>query len=126
VTVFHTVEAGETPSAALHFLTRLARDSGKKGNKRVNCLYCEELVTIAEVEGNMALPINAQRDWLHRECLVRSVAGSVTHIRGECVRQGGTLDCHACEEGLTTRQAAINSFNEIRRRDSWLLSCNPN
>jgi len=57
--------------------------------------------------------VNGGSALMHRECLVRMVAGSVTHIRGECTRRGGHLQCLACEEGLTKREAARRSFRAL-------------
>jgi len=82
------------------------------------CPYCEEIVTADERARNMAVPVNGGLGFMHRECLVRSVAGSVTHIRGECTRQGGEKDCHECEEGLTVREAARASYREVIRRQA--------
>lgn len=74
------------------------------------CLHCEELVTADEIKIGNASPLNGGRDLMHRECLVRTVAGSVTHIRRQCRYYGGAKDCHECENGLTKRDAAIASL----------------
>lgn len=88
----------------------------KWAEKWGNCQYCEEPITVAELLGNMAGPVNSWTEGLHRECLLRMVAGTVTHVRGEGVSQGGTEDCLACEEGISKREGARATFAEVRRR----------
>ncbi len=82
----------------------------------MTCCYCEEPITDDEIRigGTVSITTNSGRDRMHRECLVRSVAGSVTHIRGDCWRSGGTQDCHACEYGMSRRDAARASFRLIQ------------
>lgn len=63
-------------------------------------------MTAREMLTGDAQPVNAGTAWVHRECLLRAVMGSVTHIRRECEYYGGTKDCHACEQGMTKREAA--------------------
>jgi len=89
------------------------------------CLWCGELVLPGEygqiiqyVEGRQVERVEGRR--VHRECLLRMTLGSATHVRGECARQGGALECHACEEGMTLREAARASqaaFDEKLERD---------
>lgn len=79
------------------------------------CLHCREVITNDEMVA--AVHVNDHRDSLHRECMLRMVSGSVTHIRGECTAQGGDLDCHQCEEGMTPREAARAAWREYQLRD---------
>jgi len=89
------------------------------------CPNCEELVTAEEIAADMAVPITVigfrtgiegEPGLVHRECLVRSVLGSVTHLRGRCTEQGGPEDCHACENGLTRREAARQTYEFMLKR----------
>jgi hypothetical protein len=89
------------------------------------CLHCEETITAAEFIKGMVVGVNTGSDLMHRECLLRGVVGSVTHIRGECKQQGGSKDCHECEVGLTKREAAIASWREFQKKQRLDL-CNPN
>jgi hypothetical protein len=58
------------------------------------CIYCPD--TIAE--GDQGLIYGAHTDKgghlapAHRECVVRSVLGSVQHLQGRCICFGGTVD----------------------------------
>lgn len=85
------------------------------------CLHCDEEVTAAEIQSGYAVEVNGGQDLMHRECLVRLSAGSAVHVREECEYYGGSKICHACEEGLTKREAARASFVAVRLRD-----CSPN
>jgi len=90
------------------------------------CVHCEEPVTGEEIAAGMTIPITmigfrtgveGKPGLIHRECMIRSVLGSVTHLRGRCREQGGDEDCHACEEGLTKREAARATYEFMLKRE---------
>ena len=74
----------------------------------MNCLHCKEVIA----PGEKSVPVNNGKEAMHVECIFRSVAGSVTHVRRECAAFGGRKDCHASEEGLTKREAARAAYRE--------------
>lgn len=47
----------------------------------MNCLHCAEPI----LPGETSVPSNAGREWMHKECLFRSAAGSATHVARRCV-----------------------------------------
>ena len=63
------------------------------------CLHCEEVIVQGE-EGEIMLDGRP----IHRECLVRSVMGSVGHQKKTCSCYGGS---EGDPPGLTKREAAI-------------------
>lgn len=50
----------------------------------------------------------------HQECFLRSIIGSVGHIRRECSCWGGDMED---PEGMTKREAAIAAVEEYRKQD---------
>jgi hypothetical protein len=69
----------------------------------MNCLHCEE-----EIEpGADVVPVNSGADVMHRECMVRAVAGSADHLRRGPHPVGSCLDD---DPNLTKREAAIAAY----------------
>jgi hypothetical protein len=66
------------------------------------CLYCHETIE----DGDQGVWVNDGADALHRECLVRMIAGSVGHQKGRCFCFGGEEED---PPGLTKREAAIEA-----------------
>lgn len=81
------------------------------------CLHCGE--PIAENDSGTIMAYigeeGARPAATHRECEIRSVAGSVGHQRGLCSCNGGpgTMDD---PPGMTKREAAIAAEREFQRR----------
>jgi hypothetical protein len=76
----------------------------------VNCPYCSEPLLPDEPVTDFA------RQWHHRECAVRQIAGSAAHQLGECSCYGGTRED---PPQMTLRQAAqlaYDTFLVLRKR----------
>jgi hypothetical protein len=82
----------------------------------MKCLHCKEVIE----PGEKSVPVNEGKEAMHPECIFRSVAGSVTHIRRECAAFGGKKDCHAAEQGLSKRQAARAAYREYIQQQAVL------
>jgi len=82
----------------------------------MTCLHCKEEIA----PGTKSIPVNNGKEAMHPECIFRSVAGSATHVRRECAFFGGTKDCHACEEGMTKREAARAAYREYATQQAAL------
>lgn len=72
------------------------------------CVWCEEPVLADEQHPMYGQP-------MHQECGVRSVAGSVGHIHGECSCFGGTEED---PKGMTRREAAKAALEAFMVRNS--------
>jgi hypothetical protein len=67
----------------------------------VICEYCHEEIRDGELS-----PVFPAR--LHRECLIRKIAGSAAHQRGECSCSGGD---RADPPGMSVREAAVLAYD---------------
>lgn len=81
--------------------------SGQRLDAGRLCLHCEE-----PLEGP-CFELNGGRDYMHRECMIRGVSGSVGHQMGEC-SCFGKVD--TSEDGLTKREAARKAALLIAKR----------
>jgi len=63
------------------------------------CLFCDEPVT----PGDLAVPINDGTTLVHRECMLRTVLGSVAHQKHRCSCYGGD---EGDDPALTPRENA--------------------
>ena len=68
------------------------------------CFWCKEEVLPGE---ESPLPLNGRRGEAHRECMVRSIAGSVGHQAGRCSCFGGEEED---PPGMTVREAARAAY----------------
>ncbi len=76
------------------------------------CFRCREPVLPGEeaAQGiNEYTPDGVIKHTWHEECAIRSVVGSVGHLRGQCSCRGGTEED---PPGLTVRQAARAAMAE--------------
>lgn len=79
------------------------------------CLHCEE-----EIEpGTDVVPINSGADVMHRECMVRAVAGSADHLRRGPHPNGS---CLPDDPRLTKREAALAAYRAFVERGQQLVS----
>lgn len=82
------------------------------------CLHCEEDITADEMPTALTtfyLSLEGPTErWLHYECNMRSIVGSVGHQRGLCSCRGGpgTMDD---PPGMSKRQAACAAVYEWRK-----------
>jgi hypothetical protein len=68
----------------------------------MHCVYCGELMTVAEVARAVISTLPwGEVCWTHQACAVRQVVGSVAHQQRRCQCYGGTDDD---DEGLTKLQ----------------------
>ena len=67
--------------------------------KMTKCLHCAEEIKPFEV-----LPDN---EGFHRECLIRSIVGSVAHQKGKCSCNGGNGED---DKNLSVRENARNAL----------------
>ena len=63
------------------------------------CLHCKEVIR----EFEQRRPLNGGREWMHLQCLIRNIMGSVGHQKGECSCYGKV---DTSEDGLSLRDAA--------------------
>lgn len=81
--------------------------SGQRLDAGRLCLHCQE-----PLEGP-CFELNAGAEYMHRECMIRGVSGSVGHQMGQC-------SCHGMEDtseiGLSKREAARRAALYISRR----------
>lgn len=85
------------------------------------CGHCDELVLVDEPL--QPVPVNGGSEFMHRECLMRSVAGSVGHQMRTCSCYGGIGNGDPI--GVSVRDAAIKAFwyyMHNRRRVSVLIA----
>ena len=88
------------------------------------CVYCDEDIKPEERLEKMPLLV------AHRECVVRSIFGSIAHIRKQCSCFGGTSTDEDLLPGLTKRQQARLAYEEFCKnppqptepRERWLMS----
>jgi hypothetical protein len=73
------------------------------------CQYCGEEIAAA---GEPFAVVNEGAAWLHRECMVRMIVGSVGHQRRTCSCFGGAEED---PEGVTRREAARAAEKEFQR-----------
>ncbi len=76
------------------------------------CIWCDEEFSASD--SGFAMPLittkkGQQLAYYHRECLIRSIMGSVGHQRHQCRCYGGKTDD---PEGMTPRQAARAAYVE--------------
>ena len=74
------------------------------------CPYCDEPIT----PNDISLPINNSAVFVHRECLIRQVGGSVNHQekRCSCYVEGAGDG----EEGLSKRESARKATDLYEQR----------
>jgi hypothetical protein len=81
------------------------------------CAWCEEV--FEEGDSGLLIPsvgedLKATLSSYHRECFLRSIVGSVGHIKGECPCCGGES---GDPPGMTMREAAKAAVEEWERRN---------
>lgn len=74
------------------------------------CFWCKEEVLPGE---ESPIPLNGHRGNAHRECMVRSVAGSVGHQSGRCSCYGGEEED---PPGMTLREASRAAYDMFTGR----------
>lgn len=81
------------------------------------CFHCKEPVLPGEEAPQNVRSFNADGtvrvDEWHRECALRSIIGSVGHLRGTCSCNGGAEDD---PPGMSRREAARAAVAEWERR----------
>lgn len=81
-----------------------------------DCFRCGEPVLPGEEAQQPVYVMSGHRsamaEW-HRECAIRSVVGSLGHLRGTCSCFGGTVED---PPGMTKRQAARAAMAEWKRQ----------
>lgn len=81
------------------------------------CLWCTE--AIAATDRGVTMPYLSETGavvvYIHIECHVRSVVGSIGHLRGECSCYGGTAED---PPGVSRRQAALEAA-VLAELESW-------
>jgi hypothetical protein len=79
----------------------------------VICARCTEAI----LEGEERMPFNAGLVWMHRNCGLRGIIGSIAHLQGRCscFVPGSTA---GDPEGMTLRQAADAAVEEWKRLES--------
>jgi hypothetical protein len=73
------------------------------------CVWCKEVILPEERIENMPLVQT------HRECVIRSIFGSIAHIRHECSCYGGNKTDEDLLPGLTRREHARLAFVEFSK-----------
>lgn len=68
----------------------------------LTCAHCHETI----LEHEPAVPLNAGALWMHQECIMRGIVGSVGHQTRNCGCYGRYDDS---EDGLSLREAAIRA-----------------
>jgi hypothetical protein len=78
----------------------------------MTCIYCNEPI----LPGEVYQPFNGGRDAMHRECAIRSIAGSVGHQNRTCYCFGGqgTGDNETKTVRENAKLAAV-LFDELNR-----------
>ncbi|HEY7233875.1 MAG TPA: hypothetical protein VH539_06975 [Gemmatimonadaceae bacterium] len=88
----------------------------------VACFHCDEL--IVDGDDGFAIPSFAHNEgiiYLHRECQLRGVLGSVSHIQKLCSCYVPGSLC-GDPEGMTRREAARAAVREYERLEGFPLT----
>lgn len=88
-------------------------------NPAIVCVHCREPI----LEGEPRMPFNNGAVLMHRNCGLRGIVGSVSHLQGRCsCYVPGSSESDPA--GLTLRQAADAAVAEWRRIESLRLHFN--
>lgn len=90
---------------------------------KTTCLHCDEEVTETEQEyGQQANVLEEgvfRKQWVHRECRLREVVGSVRHQQKRCRCFNKHEECD--DEHLTHRQQAIEAVRYFEKHSAKLV-----
>lgn len=93
---------------------RLIEEMRKPFPAGETCPFCEEPLDEAADDSGQAMPFHGETSavrHIHKECMLRSVVGSLAHLRGQC-------SCHGGDQGgpqVTARQDALAVWDWIAR-----------
>jgi len=77
------------------------------------CAHCSEPI----LKDELRMPFNGGLVWMHRNCGLRGILGSVAHLQGRCSCYVPGSDA-GDPEGMTLRQAADAAIAEWERLEA--------